>query len=67
MIPCIYNLVSILTLFEIHIEGLTGIFYFYFTYFCLSISTCINKKSIIFLYLLYPIIVYKICFHKFNF
>lgn len=44
MIPCIYNLVSILTLFEIHIEGLTGIFYFYFTYFCLSISTCINKK-----------------------
>lgn len=44
MIPCIYNLVSIPTLFERHIEGLAGIFYFYFTYF-LSFNFHLYKQN----------------------
>lgn len=68
MIPCINNLFSIPTLIERHIEGLAGIFYFYFTYFFVfQLPLVTTKQSKIFLYLLCPFAVYQLCFHKFNF
>lgn len=68
MIPCINNLYSIPKLFERHIEGLAGIFYFYFTYFFVfNFPLVTTKQSRIFIYILCPFTVYQLCFHEFNF
>jgi hypothetical protein len=68
MVPCLKNLYPLSKLIERHIEGLEGIFYFYFAYFCIFELQCKPSNYYkFFIYILSPFTIYQLCFHGYNF